>query len=62
MVMKMWISQTTSMCFDLKKDVSLLTAFTESVDLKEWREDICSNMVMYTKKDRWKVGKWDDDE
>lgn len=62
MVMKMWINQTISMCFDLKKDVSLLIAFTESVDLKEWKEDTCSNMVMYTKKDRWKVGKWDDDE
>lgn len=62
MVMKMWINQTISMCFDLKKDVSLLIAFTESVDLKEWKEDTCYNMVMYTKKDRWKVGKWDDDE
>ena len=60
--MKMWINQTISMCFDLKKDASLLIAFTESVDLKEWKEDTCSNMVMYTKNDRWKVGKWDDDE
>ena len=50
------------MCFDLKKDASLLIAFTESVDLKEWKEDTCSNMVMYTKNDRWKVGKQDDDE
>lgn len=62
MMMKMWINQTISMCFDLKKDASLLIAFTESVDLKEWKEDTCYNMVMYTKKDRWKVGKWDDDE
>ena len=58
----MWISQTTDICFDLKRDASLLTAFTESVDLREWKSNTCSNMIMYTKKDRWMVGKQDDDE
>ena len=62
MVMKMWISQTTDICFDLKKDTALLEAFMSSVDLKEWKSDTCSNMVMYTKKDKWIVTKGNDDE